>query len=105
MLPKEITSKSISDKEIVLPLREALLAIDIFEQSNVHILGWEGWVKTSDGRIGQACALQGTASLQDLSVSNAAQLCKQTLKEDYDQWCKKHPSSHDQIHFCITVLT
>mgnify|MGYP006403858725 CR=1 FL=1 len=69
------------------------------------ILGWEGWIKTNDGRIGHGSAPHGTASLGKLSVNEAAQFCRKTIQEDYENWLKENPNAEEQVHFCITVRT
>jgi hypothetical protein len=77
LLPAVLASCSISPQEIVLPLREALEAIDVLESKAILILGWEGWIKTREGQIGHGSAPQGTESLQKLSVKEAAAVCRQ----------------------------
>ena len=64
LIPPHLARKSISDLEIVLPMPEALEAIDFLESKDVQILGWEGWVKSMDGRVGHGSAPQGTVSLR-----------------------------------------
>lgn len=54
LLPEPIRVRSISDREIVLPLDAALSAIDYLTEQNIAILGWEGWILTPDGRMGHA---------------------------------------------------
>ena len=102
-LPLHIAEKSISEREIVLPMTEALEAVDFFESKGTLILGWEGWIKTADGRVGHGSAPQGTVSLQDLSVVAAAQVCRETIPLDAAQWAAENPGTTDALHFCITV--
>lgn len=102
-LPESIASKSISKREVVLPIAEALEAIDWFESKGLLILGWEGWVKTKDGRVGHGNAPQGTVSLEELSVSSAAQLCRETIPQEATRWKDENPGTTDELHFCITV--
>lgn len=60
-------------------MREALEAIDIFETLGLHILGWEGWVKCADGRVGHGSAPQGTASLHYQTYTAKAADCDACL--------------------------
>ncbi|MFT0635344.1 hypothetical protein ACMFY5_24975, partial [Pseudomonas sihuiensis] len=62
LLPVQLRERSISQSEIVLPLTQALEAIDLLESQGIQILGWEGWVKDKQGRIGHGNAPQGTMS-------------------------------------------
>ena len=103
LLPKRLREASISQREIVLPMAEALEAVDLLESKGVQILGWEGWVKDAQGRVGHGSAPQGTGSLQYLSVHEAAQLCRTTIPADAAQWTQDDPGSTDALHFCITV--
>lgn len=103
LLPSHIGSQSISAREIVLPEKAALAAIDILEEQGVLILGWEGWVKAADGRVGHGSAPQGTESLQDLTVAQAAALYRQSIPEAADEWRQGNAETTDQLHFCITV--
>jgi hypothetical protein len=104
-LPEEIASKTISPREIVLPRREALLAIDLIEEMGLHITGWEGWVRDPSGRVGHGSAPQGTVSLTDLSVADAAEFCRQTIPKEGDSWEAEYSDSGDTLFFCITVRT
>ena len=103
LLPAAIAAKSISPDEVVLPMTEALEAIDVFEKEGLLILGWEGWVKTQDGHVGFGSAPQGTVSLDQLSVAQAAQFCRDTIRADAEEWHRAFPSTTDLLHFCITV--
>jgi hypothetical protein len=103
LLPPKILAVSISQREIVVPLKEALEVVDIMESKGILILGWEGWVKTEDSRVGHGSAPQGTVSLEDYSVEEAAEICRKTLKEDSEKWESENKNSNEKLHFCITV--
>jgi hypothetical protein len=102
-IPAELAALSISPREIVLPMEAALVAIDHLEAEGRLILGWEGWVKTADGRVGHGSAPQGTASLEDLSVEGAAELCRRTIREDAAAWYLEHAGTSEALYFCLTV--
>ena len=104
LLPHQITAKSISKDEIVLPIAEALEAIDFMTSNDIRILGWEGWLKASDGRVGHGNAPQGTSSLEGLTVQEAAQLCKETIKKEFLLWKKENTETTDELYFCITHI-
>jgi hypothetical protein len=103
LLPVQLRERSISQREIVLPLAQALEAIDHLESQGIQILGWEGWVKDEQGRIGHGNAPQGTMSLQKLSTHVAAQLCRNTIQSDASQWMQDNSNASNSLHFCITV--
>ena len=102
LLPERLTELSISPREVVLPESAALAAVDVAEAAGVLILGWEGWVKAVDGRVGHGSAPQGTVSLDCLTVAEAAALCRSTIPRAAEAWRAEHPESTDQLHFCLT---
>ena len=103
LLPARIAAKSISSDEVVLPMAEALEAIDTFEAKGILILGWQGWLKTQDCGVGVRNAPQGTVSLDHLSVAEAARVCRDTIRQDAESWCLAYPETTDVLHFCISV--
>lgn len=104
LLPHGIRAQSISDREVVLPLDAALAAIDIIEARGLHILGWEGWLKYPDGRHGHGGPM-GSASLENLSPADAAELCRRTIAEEAARWREENPRRAEQMYFCITTRT
>jgi hypothetical protein len=104
LLPENLASRSISSREIVLPLKEALEAISILEKSGKPIAGWEGWVKTKDGRVGHGNAPQGTVNLSNLPVHEAAEFCRHTMQQESILWQTQNNGSTDELHFCITMV-
>jgi hypothetical protein len=103
LLPPKIMALSISQREIVVPLKEALEIVGIMESKGILILGWEGWVKTEDGRVGHGSAPQGAVSLEEYSVEAAAEICRKTIKEDSAVWESENIGLNEKLHFCITV--
>ena len=99
-VPPHILRASISERELVLPYREALELVDVARRSRVLILGWEGWLRYPDGAPGHATQ-QGTVSLHDLSVCEAADLVASTIRDDYAHW-RREPHE-EELLFCITI--
>ena len=102
LLPADIAKISISDDEIVLPMEQALVAIDLLEKRGIRVVGWEGWIKDREGDIGHSNAPQGTVSLAHLSVSQAAEVCRRTIREEGEKWRRENLNSPDELYFCIT---
>lgn len=105
LLPLSLRELSISDKEIVLPLQAALEAINFFESQQIKILGWEGWVKDAQGRVGHGSAPQGTVSLDHLPLKEAINLCRSTIVSESAQWEVDNKGTDDVLHFCLTIDT
>jgi hypothetical protein len=104
VLPQNLASKSISVREVVLPLVAALLAIDVLEALGFHILGWEGWVKSADGSVGHGSAGRySSMSLDELNPSEAATFTRQGITEDAASWESANIGTTDVLHFCITA--
>lgn len=103
-LPTDLSHKSISSCEVVLPLAEALRAIDLLEGADFHILGWEGWVKCADGRVGHGSAGKySSISLHDQTPEEAARITRQGIAEDAASWESENAGTTDQLYFCITA--
>jgi hypothetical protein len=101
--PPELAAYSIDEREIVLPLSQAVAAVDHLERCGRHVVGWEGWLLYPDGRKGHSARHQGTMSLSDLSPSEAAELCRQTMRRDAAQWAQAPETPGASFYFCITV--
>jgi hypothetical protein len=102
-IPPHLRELSISDREIVLPLAEALEAVDYLEQHSFLILGWEGWVKCADGRVGHGSAGYLSTFTENLSVAEAAADARETIQAGALDWQEKYGGSTDALYFCITV--
>ena len=86
-----------------MPVTEALEVIDLLETRGILILGWEGWLQDVGGRMGHGSAPQGTVSLDAMTVTEAAQFCRETIRSDAARWNEEHPGTTDRLHICITV--
>lgn len=88
----------------MLPLADALLAIDFLEAAGFHVLGWEGWVKTVDGRVGHGSAGRyASVSLDQLSPPEAASFTRRGITEDAARWSDENVDAAEALHFCITA--
>jgi hypothetical protein len=102
-IPAHLRAFSISNREIVLPLAQALEAVDFLEQHAFVILGWEGWVKTADGRVGHGSAGYLSTFTGNLTVAAAAADARATMQAGARDWQQKFGGTTDALHFCITV--
>lgn len=87
----------------VLPLNAAIEAVAYCTLNQIHILGWEGWIQTQDGRVGHGNAPHGTVSLEGLSIADAAEFCRNTIRAAAQEWSENQPKTTDRLHFCITI--
>ena len=102
-LPRELALQSISQREIVLPLNAAIAAIDHFANHQIQILGWEGWIQSSDGRVGHGNAPQGTTSLEHLTIAEAADFCRRAITAAATAWLESCAGTTDRLYFCVTI--
>ena len=100
-IPKELLSNSLSDNEIVLPHPDVIATIHRLPQFGLRLLGWQGWLRYPDGRVGHSARQQGTVDLSDISPVEAAEFCIRTIEEAYAE-AARHPEL-GELYFCITV--
>ena len=103
LLPTALASRSINDREIVLPLTEALAAIDHLEGAGRHLLGWEGWLLYPDGGVGHSARHQGTADLSMLTPAEAADFCRETIRLAAAEFEADAEPVGRKLIFCISV--
>ena len=106
-LPPELRARSLSPVEIVLGFDDALAALEILRAGNWEILGWEGWQRDAEGRVGHH-PIQGNMPLfQQADEPRAAFLDRskewaaETIRHDYKQW--QASSGNPELYFCITA--
>ena len=100
----ELQAKSASDRELVLPLAAALEALRLFEQAGTYALGWEGWLRYPDGRLGHSAKHQGTAFELASPVEQHAWLSRTMLQSQTEH--DAHPEvPGSELLFCITAGT
>jgi len=94
---------SASTRELVLPLRQALEAIERMEQLKIPVFGWEGWIRRTDGRIGHSALHQGTAAECAIATSSEYAWLKQNIQESYDLHHSNPEMPSSELLFCITT--
>ena len=102
---ENIKNKSYSRDEIVLEYDDAIKLLNYCELSNIKILGWEGWIKYSDGSIGHSQKYQGTNDLFDINISDAIALSKNTINLAHSEWKTKPEIENATLLFCFTTDT
>ncbi len=109
LLPEALRSKSLSDREIVLPYQEAFQALDILVAAQWALLGWEGWEKDAKGHRGHS-SIMGTMCIEQESgekwedyVQRSAHFCRETIEADQDRWNRECTDSSRTLYFCLTA--
>ncbi len=100
-LPESIIRKSASDRELVLSEFDALEALRALQEGGHRILGWEGWLRSPTGQLGQSGIHQGTADLSSLSQKDAYTLCRRTIQEAAQGFQAHLEKPGHELLFCI----
>ena len=102
---EDIKHRSSSDDELVVGYTDAMELLFIFEKNKTKVLGWEGWIKYPDGRLGHSKWHQGTDDLSSLPQSSSIALSKSTIMQSYTEWLEKPEIVGAELLFCITTNT
>jgi hypothetical protein len=98
---KSLKARSASPRELVLTYEDALSALDELEQHGAKVLGWEGWLRYADGRVGHSSDHQGSADLSGLNPTAAYKFCRTTIRDAYEQFSVQPEGSATELLFCI----
>jgi len=102
-IPNELLSGSLSAIEIVLPYPEIVARIRRLPEFGLRLLGWEGWLRYPDGRVGHSARYQGTADISKLSPSDATDFCIRTIEDAHAEAIQE--PERGELYFCVTVTT
>jgi len=110
VLPPHLRAASLSDREIVLPYREALQAIEILQAAGWAVFAWEGWVKHPNGTHGHHGDYQGTVDLRPSPgesradfIQRAADFCKSTMLNDQLRFEEDPVRRGYTLYFCLVA--
>jgi len=99
---RDLQLRSASSVELVLEYADALAALDVLERLGAIVLGWEGWLRHADDRLGHSARYQGTADLSSLSRSQAYDLCRRTIRDAHSEYLATPEVPHAQLLFCVS---
>lgn len=87
----ELKRMSISERELVFSYAHAIEALGLLGSKAVPLLGWEGWLRFPDGRLGHSSKHQGTDTLGLDSV-------------DAYRWARDTIRASQQEHECLPKM-
>lgn len=99
---ESIKNRSESEEELVVGYTDAMELLYIFEQRNVQVLGWEGWIKYENGKLEHSQKYQGTVDLSAMPNKSAIAIMKNTIMQAHTEWEEKPEVSKASLFFCIT---
>jgi len=102
---EDIKNRSEFDREIVVNYIDSMELLDIYEQNSTRVLGWEGWLKHSNGSLGHSLKYQGTTDLSAMPIASAISLVKCTIMQAHTEWEEKPEVKNAELLFCITTNT
>ena len=91
-----LQQKSASRNELVLPLALALDALKSFKAAGIVVLGWEGWLRYPDGRLGHSARHQGTSG-----SGWEYETLEQTMRQAQTEHLTEPEAPHSELLFCI----
>lgn len=102
-VPEPLAIRSLSNREVVLPYPEVLDAIDQLEAGGCDLLGWEGWLRFSDGHAGHSARHQGTTDLGLVARAEAFHSCRETIEEAQREWEARAEVAGASLYFCLSL--
>jgi len=94
---------SVSQSELVLPYPHAITALQLLEATGATLLGWEGWLRYPDGRLGHSDMHQGTTDTSVLSSSEAYSWAKASMRLSQNEHELQNETTDIKLLFCIIV--
>tara|TARA_R110000868_G_scaffold407712_1_gene689426 strand:- start:3528 stop:3848 length:321 start_codon:yes stop_codon:yes gene_type:complete len=102
---KDILSRSASKNEVVVNYTDAMELLYIYDDQNIEVLGWEGWIRYPNNSLGHSEKYQGTTDLSSMSNSSAIALIKSTIMQAQTEWKEQPEIENAELLFCITTNT
>jgi hypothetical protein len=102
LLPPELAERSLSAREIVLPLPDAEQAIEHLRKSGRRLESWEGWVKFADGSRTHSLRHPGSFVLPPDGV-RAATATLEHIRKAQETWDRAPEYPGAALYFCLTV--
>ena len=95
-------TQSASPSELVLPLADTLEVLQLMEQSGVSVIGWEGWLRYPDGKLGHSRNHPGTASADPLTMAETYAWLRSTMLESQGAHDRHPEVAGSELLFCIS---
>jgi hypothetical protein len=102
LLPNDIAEKSLSKKEIVLPISEAERAVEHLVSSGQQLESWEGWVQFSDGGRTKSLRHPG-AFVLPRDRERAGKVTLEGMRKAQEVWNRAPEYPGARLFFCIMV--
>lgn len=98
----EFQRQSASADELVLRLPEALEALLLMESWGTSVLGWEGWLRYPDGKLGHSARHHGTVSLPEPTTAAIHARLRDTMQPSQAEHLHNPEVPGCELLFCMT---
>ena len=102
--------RSRSTEEIIVPVDQAIRAIDILSSAGWAMRGWEGIVVRQNGTEERPAEFQRELGIEqkyneawDEFVRRSALLCRTSIMEAHNGWTLQPDAKGAQMWFCLQV--
>jgi hypothetical protein len=102
LMLQQLQERSASPSELVLTCDDALEALTLLERGGARMLGWEGWLRYDDGRVGHSAQYQGTVDLSMVPAEQSYALCRTTITDAHAAYRLRPERLDAELLFCIT---
>jgi len=102
LLPPDLASRSLSNREIVLSLADAERAIEHLGKTGRRLEAWEGWVKFADGTRTHSLRHPGSFVLPS-DGGRAAAVALENIRKAQAVWDRAPEYPGASLYFCLTV--
>lgn len=99
----DLQQLSVSQNELVLPYPSAIEALRILEATGATLMGWEGWLRYPDGKLGHSDIHQGTTDISALSSPEAFIWAYTTMGLAQKEHELQNRTTGAKLLFCITA--
>ena len=103
LLPNDIAEKSLSKKEIVLPIDEAERAVEHLVSTGHRLESWEGWVQFNDGGRTKSLRHPGAFVLPS-DPARAASVTLEGMRKAQEIWNRAPEYPGAKLFYCIMVV-
>lgn len=98
----DLKRMSVSRGELVFSYANAMEALGLLEAQAVSLMGWEGWLRFRDGRLGHSSKHQGADAL-GLDSVDAYRWFRDTIRASQQEHECLPEMPDTELLFCITL--
>lgn len=102
LLPPSLADRSLSRSEIILPLDDAVRAVEHLARGGRTVVRWEGWVRLPDGGRTRSLAHPGPFALP-MDADAAATEATEAMRKTQAHWDRSPEYPGGTLYFRIEL--